>query len=206
MIDPEEAKNIKEQLISHIEKSFPEDKKEFAKSKIASMNSSELETFLKQNKLMQSEGPQGEESCVFCLISSGKISSYPLEDTKDFLAVLEINPLSKGHTIIVPKTHISSAEGLGESIKVATKEISKRLKSKLKPKDIKIEPSNIMGHEIINLIPLYEDQENSKERHQATQEELSSLQKMLKKTKKLRKAPKKISIKPDKMILPKRIP
>ncbi len=213
MLTSEQTGHIKKQLIEHIEKDFPGDKQEFAKKQIESMNSEQLEEFLKKNKLMQtsqtSQPTSTGQGCVFCSIVSGEITSYKINENKKALAVLEINPVSKGHTIIIPKEHVSSPDKVAQLVFSLAKSVAKRLKTKLKPKKTEISSSNLLGHEIINVIPLYGD-ENKVEKHPAKPEELAELQKILVKTKKSTKNVKKIktdSKKPEKTTwLPKRIP
>ena len=210
MLNPEQTEQIKEQLIEQIEKSFPEDRKEFAKSQIKNMNSEQLEEFLKKNQLIKKGEKPG--SCVFCSIVSGEINSYKIDENKKAVAVLEINPVSKGHVIIIPKEHLSSSEKVPPLAFSLARDIAKRIKTKLKPKTTEISSSNLFGHEIINVVPLYGD-EKITEKHSVKPEELEELQNILVKPKKImRKIPrtkktKANSKKPEKKIwLPKRIP
>jgi histidine triad (HIT) family protein len=45
------------------------------------------------------------ENCVFCKITKGEIPSYKVYEDKNFLAFLDIHPVSPGHTLIIPKVH-----------------------------------------------------------------------------------------------------
>ncbi len=45
------------------------------------------------------------ESCIFCKIARGEISSYKVYEDELTLAFLDVNPASRGHTLIVPKEH-----------------------------------------------------------------------------------------------------
>ena len=213
MLAPEQTEQVKKQLIEHIEKSFPEDKKEFAKKQLEGMNSEQLEEFLKKNKLMQAPQPgQESQKCVFCSIVSGEINSYEIDENKKALAILEINPVSKGHTIIIPKEHLSSSDKVPQLVFSLAKSVARRLKTKLKPKSTELSSSNLFGHEIVNVIPLYGD-EKTVEKYSAKPEELAELQKILVKPKKIiKKTQRAKKIKVDskepgkKMWLPKRIP
>ena len=40
---------------------------------------------------------------IFSKIAAGEIPSYKVAETEDFYAFLDINPLTKGHTLVVPK-------------------------------------------------------------------------------------------------------
>ena len=207
MLTPQQTENLRRQIIQQIEKSFPEDKKEFAKSQIEAMNSEQLEGFLNQNKLMKT--PKTSQECVFCSIISGNISSYKIYENSKAVAVLEINPVSRGHSIIIPKEHISASEKVHQSVFSLAKKASGILKEKLKPKKVTIASSDLFGHEIINVIPVYENKNHDSERKPATQEELMELQKILAKTaiKTPRKTKKvKLANSGEKIWLPKRIP
>jgi len=45
------------------------------------------------------------EECVFCKIVKGEIPSYKVYEDDNFLAFLDINPQSPGHTLVIPKKH-----------------------------------------------------------------------------------------------------
>lgn len=65
-----------------------------------------------------------QENCVFCKIVSGEIPSYKVYEDDNFLAFLDINPKSPGHTQIIPKEHhrwVWDIENVGEYFEVAKK-------------------------------------------------------------------------------------
>ena len=43
---------------------------------------------------------------VFSKIVAGEIPCYKVAEDKDFLAFLDINPLAKGHTLVIPKKEV----------------------------------------------------------------------------------------------------
>ncbi|OHA88625.1 MAG: hypothetical protein A3C70_03445 [Candidatus Zambryskibacteria bacterium RIFCSPHIGHO2_02_FULL_43_14] len=43
--------------------------------------------------------------CIFCKIVRGEIPAYKVYEEDDFLAFLDINPQSPGHTQVIPKKH-----------------------------------------------------------------------------------------------------
>jgi histidine triad (HIT) family protein len=221
MLNKEQSDLLRRQLASQIDATFPADKKEFAKKQLLNMDDSQLEAFLKQNKLIKPlesppEQSQGEEQqCIFCAILSGTIPSYKIDENKDAIAILEINPISKGHVIIIPKQHVESQAKLPQSAFSLAKKLIKKLKSKLKAKDVKMFFVNVMGHETINVLPVYKEETITSPRTQADKKDLEKLQKKLQKkpTKKKAHKPKKLkagkkSVKPKekKLWLPKRIP
>jgi len=188
MLGEEQTEKIKKQLMAHIEKSFPEDKKDFAKNQVQTMDSEKLEAFLKQNNLIRGSGVgrgpvEGSEGCVFCSIVSGQISSYKLGENSTAMAALEINPVSKGHVIVIPKEHVAGKEKIPKSVFSLAESVSKLIKTKLKPKKIETSSSNLFGHEILNIVPVYDSESINSERNQANEEELLELQKTLLKKK-----------------------
>jgi len=45
------------------------------------------------------------ESCIFCKIVKREISAHIVYEDEDFVAFLDINPQSPGHTLVIPKKH-----------------------------------------------------------------------------------------------------
>ncbi|KAG7117483.1 Hit family protein 1 like [Verticillium longisporum] len=44
-------------------------------------------------------------SCIFCRIVKGEIPCFKLFESDKTLAYLDINPLSRGHALVIPKHH-----------------------------------------------------------------------------------------------------
>ncbi|KAK4178492.1 HIT-like domain-containing protein [Triangularia setosa] len=44
-------------------------------------------------------------ACIFCKIIKGEIPCFKLFESDKTLAFLDINPLSKGHALVIPKHH-----------------------------------------------------------------------------------------------------
>ncbi|MBS3071029.1 HIT domain-containing protein [Candidatus Pacearchaeota archaeon] len=215
MIEKEQAEQIRKQLLQHIESSMSGDDKEVAKKHIESLDSIGIEEFLKRNDL--NIKPQGNEKCVFCSIIFKDIPSSKIDEDSDSIAVLEINPISKGHVIIIPKNH---TEKIPELTYIFGEKISGIIKEKLLPKDVISFESSLFNHKIINLIPVYKNETKNSERYPASEKELEDMQKLLsveeikmssdskkqKKSETFRKPRKKRITKKEKMWLPKRIP
>lgn len=73
--------------------------------------------------------------CIFCNIIIGKIPCYKTFENDDVMAFLDINPVSHGHTLVVPKKHFTNMEDiteeeLGKLIK-AVKKVAYALKNGL---------------------------------------------------------------------------
>ena len=47
-------------------------------------------------------------NCVFCRVVNREIPSSPVYEDDRFLAFLDIGPVNKGHTILIPKQHFET--------------------------------------------------------------------------------------------------
>jgi len=198
----EQIANIKEQLFKQIEK-FPDEQRESAKQHIEAMNPKEVEAFLKKNKMMaQQQTGKEPPSCIFCSIINGETPSYRIDENKSAVAVLDINPLSKAHSLIIAKKH-ETIEKLPASILSLAKKIAKKLKTKFRPEEVKIETSSVQGHGIVNIIPIYKNQKLEKKK--AEEKQLQELQEKLR-TKTREKKPKRIKSIEELPFAPVRIP
>ena len=45
------------------------------------------------------------EDCIFCAIVDGDIPNWTLYEDDDVLAFLDVNPISEGHALVIPKAH-----------------------------------------------------------------------------------------------------
>jgi histidine triad (HIT) family protein len=62
--------------------------------------------------------------CIFCKIVKGEIPSYKVYEDENFLAFLDINPKSPGHTQIIPKNHykwVWDVPNVGKYFEIAQK-------------------------------------------------------------------------------------
>ena len=50
--------------------------------------------------------------CLFCRIAQGQIPSHKVHEDDATFAFLDIRPLTKGHTLVIPKTHVPRFEDL----------------------------------------------------------------------------------------------
>jgi histidine triad (HIT) family protein len=63
-------------------------------------------------------------NCIFCKIASGEIPAYKIYEDENFLAFLDIHPLSPGHAQVIPKKHFRwfwDVPNVGEYFEVARK-------------------------------------------------------------------------------------
>lgn len=179
MLSEEQAETIKKQLLMQVNK-LPQENKEQIKQYISQLNEEQLEQFLRQNKIQIQQPEQTQQAtgtqCIFCSIIKNEIPSYRITENKKAIAILEINPLSKGHILILPIEH-TTIEKIPRPALTLAQKITKKIKTKLKPEDVKIETSSFQGHAIINVIPFYKDIPPKKEK--ASEAELKQLQSKL---------------------------
>jgi len=82
------------------------------------------------------------ENCIFCKIAKGEIPSYKVWEDENYLAILDIHPIKRGHTLLIPKKHEPYIFGmeddeLGEIV-IKAKLVSGILKKAFNPKSGKI--------------------------------------------------------------------
>lgn len=46
-----------------------------------------------------------KNNCIFCKINKNEINSYTLYEDNLIKAFLDVNPVSKGHIVVIPKKH-----------------------------------------------------------------------------------------------------
>jgi len=104
-----------------------------------------------------------KQNCVFCHIANGKIPSKKVYEDEVVLAVLDINPASQGHTMIIPKIHATITPQLTKEtmahIAITTKIISQAILKAFKARGTSIFIANgpaagqRAGHAVIHIIP-----------------------------------------------------
>jgi histidine triad (HIT) family protein len=62
-------------------------------------------------------------SCVFCEIVAGTAPAVRIYEDDDYLAILDIRPFTRGHTLVIPKQHTTDltdtqAETLAEMVAI----------------------------------------------------------------------------------------
>ncbi len=54
--------------------------------------------------------------CIFCRIAAGDIPCAKLLETDEALAFLDVNPLTPGHALLIPKTHVERLDEMTGSL------------------------------------------------------------------------------------------
>jgi histidine triad (HIT) family protein len=70
--------------------------------------------------------------CVFCKIVKGEIKSYTVYEDNTVKAILDINPINEGHTLVIPKDHYTDIFDIDEKVLKDIISAAKRLAKKYK--------------------------------------------------------------------------
>jgi len=57
-----------------------------------------------------------ENNCIFCKIIEGEIPSITVYEDDNFKAIFDISPASKGHTLVIPKKHMTNIYEMDETV------------------------------------------------------------------------------------------
>ena len=103
------------------------------------------------------------EDCIFCKIVKGDIPCFKVYEDDRVLAFEDVNPISEGHTLIIPKAH---AENIWEisvedltAIHLASKKVADAINDVLNPAGVAVLQLNgrgvnqIVMHYHLHLIP-----------------------------------------------------
>jgi histidine triad (HIT) family protein len=101
---------------------------------------------------------------IFSKIIRGEIPSYKIAENDEFFAFLDINPLVKGHTLVIPKKEIDYIFDIDDEqlarLNIFAKNVAKAIEQTIKCKRVGI---LVIGTEVphahIHLIPFKDEDE-----------------------------------------------
>ena len=107
------------------------------------------------------------QDCIFCKIVEGKIPCSKLYENEHILSFLDINPVNKGHALVIPKEHFEDMtkipeKELKELIHVSQK-VAIAVEKATNAHGFNISMSNkpaagqVVMHAHFHIIPRYED-------------------------------------------------
>ena len=96
---------------------------------------------------------------IFSLIAAGQIPSYKVAEDENYYAFLDINPLAKGHTLVIPKKEVDYIFDLDDETYAGlcafAKKVATALKAAIPCKRVGVA---VLGMEVphthIHLVPL----------------------------------------------------
>ncbi len=75
-----------------------------------------------------------QDNCIFCKIIAGEIPSHTLYEDEQFKVILDVNPATKGHALILPKEHFANLYELPEETAADAMRLAKRMMKKMTEK------------------------------------------------------------------------
>ena len=107
-----------------------------------------------------------QTDCIFCKIIAGKLPCAKVYEDADTLAFMDIGPVSKGHTLVVPKIHCdpitaAPADALQKTI-LTVQKVARALVKGLGAVAVTVTQANgahagqVVPHVNFNLIPRFE--------------------------------------------------
>lgn len=108
-----------------------------------------------------------KEDCIFCKIANGEIPSSTIYEDEEFRIILDLGPATKGHALLLPKSHYADLYELPEDLAGKAMMLAKKTASVMKNK-LSCDGLNLMQnngesagqtifHFHLHLIPRYED-------------------------------------------------
>ncbi len=131
------------------------------------------------------------DDCIFCKIVKGEIPSRKVYESESSLAFLDINPVARGHTVVIPKKHYQNmldiSEGALKPFFSDLKKVSAKLKEKLDADGFNLLQNNfraagqLVDHFHFHVIPRRKNDKAFKfpEKIEASDEELDAIQEKL---------------------------
>ncbi len=123
---------------------------------------------------------------IFSKIINGDIPSYKIAEDDNFFAFLDINPLSKGHTLVVPKIEVDYIFDIDDSLLadmiVFAKKVALSLKANIKCNRVAVVVLGLeVAHAHIHLIPMNSeaDVNFAKEKLKLSADEFLEIQRLI---------------------------
>ena len=123
---------------------------------------------------------------IFSRIVKGEIPCYKIAEDERFFAFMDINPVAKGHTLVIPKREVDYLFALDDNevadMMVFAKKVAKAIEKAVPCKRIGVAVIGLeVPHAHIHLIPISQegDMDFKKEHVHLTEEEFLDLQKRI---------------------------
>lgn len=69
--------------------------------------------------------------CIFCKLANGDIPTTKLYEDDDFTVILDANPATKGHCLILPKQHYANIYEMPEDLTAKAFVLAKKIATKM---------------------------------------------------------------------------
>ena len=74
------------------------------------------------------------KDCIFCKIANGEIPAATIYEDEDFRVILDLGPASKGHALILPKSHAANIYELPDELAAKAMILAKKMATKMTEK------------------------------------------------------------------------
>ena len=71
------------------------------------------------------------ENCIFCKIANGEIPAATLYEDENFRVILDLGHASKGHALILPKSHAANIYELSDELAAKAMILAKKMAVKM---------------------------------------------------------------------------
>jgi histidine triad (HIT) family protein len=99
--------------------------------------------------------------CIFCKIIKGEIPASKVYEDKDYIAFLDLRPVNKGHTLLIPKKHYRWVWDIGAESKELMAIAGKIANAIKKATGCHLVAMTVVGDEVehahLHLIPRFTD-------------------------------------------------
>lgn len=75
-----------------------------------------------------------DENCIFCKIANGEIPSATIYEDDDFRVILDLGPATKGHALILPKSHYKNLYELPDATAADVMKLAKKMAAQMTEK------------------------------------------------------------------------
>lgn len=83
------------------------------------------------------------EECVFCRVVDGTVESSRVYEDDEVLAFMDIQPVTDGHLLVIPRRHASDLAHLDEQLGMSMFRIARRLAAALRRSGLPCEGVNL---------------------------------------------------------------
>lgn len=108
-----------------------------------------------------------DNNCIFCKIANGEIPSKTLYEDEEFRVILDLAPATKGHALILPKSHYKNLYELPDETAAKVMKLAKKMATTMTEKlgcdgfNIVQNNNEVAGQTVfhfhMHLIPRYEN-------------------------------------------------
>jgi histidine triad (HIT) family protein len=106
------------------------------------------------------------EDCIFCRIVAGELPSIRVHEDARVIAIMDINPATRGHVLVIPREHAADLHEIGDDdlahCALVAKDLSRRAMRWLGADGVTIMQSNgaaawqTVFHYHVHVIPRYD--------------------------------------------------